>query len=201
MSNLTLQDTYKGVVSALDIPSYEWLDAKGFKLDAYCAGVATWLAYNDLTIRALDTDTCKEFRDEWAKCLGIELDGIEQRFTNLVFSYLGLGKEIALSIRKIHGEPAAITKPRIQSLDFTEGEEADGYRCESCESIFEEDDVDDSQRLYECGECGMFVSDSNRCESCNKFASRIGDMGCHDCNEGELIPLGIRFEGGEWVAA
>lgn len=72
-------------------------------------------------------------------------------------------------------------------------ENAAAFICEECEALFLPDDVDTTDPVYECGECGEVFRrseseyDSHRC-SCGKFASKLYDYGCPDCN-GELAPL------------
>lgn len=69
------------------------------------------------------------------------------------------------------------------------------YLCESCEKIFEEDDMCGG-KLYECGDCGMQICSecdgTRRCETCNKFAARADQQfHCPDCgvNGEELLGL------------
>ena len=62
------------------------------------------------------------------------------------------------------------------------------WQCEGCEEIFEDDA--DFQRLYECGECGGIFSyedvGSHRCEQCGKFAAKLTDRGCPECQQCEV---------------
>ena len=65
----------------------------------------------------------------------------------------------------------------------------DAYLCQSCHTITETpDDI-----LYECGSCGHRFKrsnaadgDSNRCPECNRFAAKVADHSCPDCDDGEL---------------
>lgn len=64
------------------------------------------------------------------------------------------------------------------------------YICVECEHESEEVNED---KLYECGECSTKFSASNgggrygnRCESCNKFAAKVADRCCEDCEAGEV---------------
>lgn len=63
------------------------------------------------------------------------------------------------------------------------------WQCEGCEEIFE--DNGDFQRLYECGECGSIFSyedvGSHRCEQCGKFAAKLTENGCPECQQSEVI--------------
>jgi DNA-directed RNA polymerase subunit RPC12/RpoP len=65
-------------------------------------------------------------------------------------------------------------------------ETAPKYVCQECQA---EHDKDELIRLYECGECGtVFPYDEitgNRCEDCNKFAAKLTDCGCPECEQGE----------------
>lgn len=60
------------------------------------------------------------------------------------------------------------------------------FKCADCDEISREDDFDDSLRLYECGDHGMFSADSSerRCPECNKFATKLSDRACPSCQEG-----------------
>jgi hypothetical protein len=64
-------------------------------------------------------------------------------------------------------------------------------RCSSCEETFDDDSA--VVPLYECRDCGDRYTPetsadgcSHRCPSCNKFGAKVSDMGCPECNEGEL---------------
>lgn len=62
------------------------------------------------------------------------------------------------------------------------------YKCESCDAMSEEV----GPALYECNECGTIfnrnnsANDNHQCPQCNKFASKIADESCAECNEGEV---------------
>lgn len=68
--------------------------------------------------------------------------------------------------------------------------EAAPFQCQECDEVFE--DESDFVRLYECNECGSIFSyensGSNRCEQCGKFASKLTDDGCPECEQGEVAP-------------
>ena len=64
------------------------------------------------------------------------------------------------------------------------------YRCDSCDEIWDETL---GEPLYECGECGTIFSRSNsadggshRCPQCNRFAGKLADDGCIECETGEV---------------
>jgi DNA-directed RNA polymerase subunit RPC12/RpoP len=75
--------------------------------------------------------------------------------------------------------------PSFDSLDIT-----DIYVCaDGCDPTADEPEGG----LYECGGCGTtFVRSgsadggSNRCPDCNKFAAKIADYGCDQCESGEV---------------
>ena len=62
------------------------------------------------------------------------------------------------------------------------------YKCESCEAISD----DAGPALYECGDCGSVFNRDNgngaghQCPNCNKFASKVADQSCANCEEGEV---------------
>lgn len=66
------------------------------------------------------------------------------------------------------------------------------YICQSCEEIIPEDRADEAGPLYECGDCGTqftranSANDNHQCPDCNKFASKLADRACPDCEEGAL---------------
>lgn len=70
----------------------------------------------------------------------------------------------------------------------------DAYLCEGCDTLFKAEDIDTSDSVYECGECGTVFkrsespNDSHQCE-CGKFASKLADFGCPDCNDEGMVPL------------
>lgn len=77
--------------------------------------------------------------------------------------------------------------------DQTE-ESNEGLECNECGANF--DDDTDAVTLYECLDCGIQFSEEtsangrNQCPECNKFAAKVSDCGCPECNEGELQPVG-----------
>lgn len=62
--------------------------------------------------------------------------------------------------------------------------------CESCTAVCMPEDA--GPAVYECGGCGAFNrdqsadGDSSRCPSCNKFAGKLHDRSCPECEIGEL---------------
>ncbi len=70
-------------------------------------------------------------------------------------------------------------------------ERVEAGECESCGlSMWEEA----GPALYECGSCGEVFNrdnsadgDSARCPQCNKFAAKIADESCPQCEEAELV--------------
>lgn len=66
------------------------------------------------------------------------------------------------------------------------------FICSECDEAFEDDA--DFVRLYECGECGNIFSYednySHRCEQCNKFAAKLTDNGCPECNQAAIVERG-----------
>lgn len=76
---------------------------------------------------------------------------------------------------------------------FAEGVLIDGYTCLNCEEVMDDSNVEEDNPLYECGSCGTVFSrfdsadgDSHRCPDCGKFGSKLGDIACPECGEGEL---------------
>ena len=66
-----------------------------------------------------------------------------------------------------------------------------GYRCASCERLTE--DTGETETLYECPDgCGTFTrsysytGDNHQCPSCRRFSTKVGDLGCPECQDGEL---------------
>ncbi len=64
------------------------------------------------------------------------------------------------------------------------------YRCLECEQVSVE--AADSA-LYECSRCGEVFTretsadgESNRCAQCNIFGGKLADLGCAECNAGEV---------------
>lgn len=70
------------------------------------------------------------------------------------------------------------------------------HRCVDCEAIIDPADWELGP-LYECS-CGTrFTRESSadgsghRCPDCNKFGARAADLGCPECNEGELLEMEV----------
>lgn len=70
-----------------------------------------------------------------------------------------------------------------------------GYKCLECEAVSEETA---EARLYECGECGNIFNanagggpSGNRCEECGKFASKLADDCCAECETGEIEAIDV----------
>jgi hypothetical protein len=63
------------------------------------------------------------------------------------------------------------------------------WQCQECQAVL--DVGEDPDKRYECGECGDDTLRENRCESCNKFASKVTDEACaqEEC-EGEMALVG-----------
>ncbi len=80
------------------------------------------------------------------------------------------------------------------------GEDSDLFQCDSCGATFQ--DEMEAVSLYECAECGTrFTRDTSannnhQCPDCNKFAGKVSDYGCPECNEGELSELQAEKEAG-----
>jgi hypothetical protein len=55
--------------------------------------------------------------------------------------------------------------------------------CPSCNDLILPEDVGD-ERVYECNNCGTTGTgdDGRRCEQCNKFAAKISDTSCPECD-------------------
>lgn len=188
-----------------------WRNAPGNpgKIDKpYCVGVASWLAYCGLPMSALDSEAGKELFDYWA-CVQIEddLSVVRRQYEDYINASRNVGEIIAAHIRTVGCDVNALVtcvmgKTRATNKDKqpAEGETCEGYCCEACCTLLPRDEVDESCRLYECADCGYFVSDSNRCESCNKFASRVGQVGCVECGQGALDAVTLRWVGDGWQA-
>jgi hypothetical protein len=58
------------------------------------------------------------------------------------------------------------------------------YACPECEERVDERDFDETMRLYECQADGSFVSDSKNCPMCHKFAVKVCNFVCPDCESG-----------------
>ncbi len=59
----------------------------------------------------------------------------------------------------------------------------DVFECPECQELIAPEDVRDD-RVYECGECGTKSTgdDGRRCGQCNKFAAKISDTSCPECD-------------------
>lgn len=71
-------------------------------------------------------------------------------------------------------------------------------KCPDCEHICLRDDVE-SDRIYECGDCGHTFPKSqgggkgNLCPECNKFGTvKFDGHLCPECNEGEMEEIEAR---------
>lgn len=74
--------------------------------------------------------------------------------------------------------------------------EPEAFICEDCGALVPVEDAEGVGPLYECGDCGTRYTrgtsadgESHRCPDCNKFGAKVADVGCPDCEEGELAPL------------
>jgi predicted RNA-binding Zn-ribbon protein involved in translation (DUF1610 family) len=68
--------------------------------------------------------------------------------------------------------------------------QVEGFQCTECGAVMEEEN---REPLYECSECGTVFNRNNsadgashRCPDCNKFAAKLSDSSCPECEEGEL---------------
>jgi hypothetical protein len=66
-----------------------------------------------------------------------------------------------------------------------------GFKCNSCDTLWA--DEPEYVTLYECSDCGVVFSkensltgDGHQCPSCHKFSAKLSDVGCPDCQEGEV---------------
>lgn len=55
--------------------------------------------------------------------------------------------------------------------------------CPECSALIPRDEVSD-ERVYECSTCGTTAAgdDGRRCDQCNKFAAKISDTSCPECD-------------------
>jgi DNA-directed RNA polymerase subunit RPC12/RpoP len=87
---------------------------------------------------------------------------------------------------------------RVRAAWIKANPDAIAWRCAECSAEFTDADADQGQGgVYECGSCGSTFSransadgDSNRCAECGHFGSKLADLACPECNEGELEPVG-----------
>jgi hypothetical protein len=96
------------------------------------------------------------------------------------------------------------TTPSVRSpsgdAEAETGEDPDRFQCDGCGETFQDDF--EALSLYECAECGTrFTRDTSannnhQCPDCNKFAGKVSDCGCPECNEGELFELEAEKEAG-----
>lgn len=64
----------------------------------------------------------------------------------------------------------------------------DVLQCTACQTVTAPEDA--GPPVYECGQCGSFVSDEgSRCPTCNKFARKDGDRSCPDCELPDLTEV------------
>jgi len=82
-----------------------------------------------------------------------------------------------------------------ESITDEEGEPY-AYECDECGERFLESVKDDASSLYECSNCGSkYTRDnsadgsSHRCPDCGKFGSKLSEMGCPECGNGELVTV------------
>ena len=81
---------------------------------------------------------------------------------------------------------AARTIPVLQGLRIPL------YQCQECETISKEQG---ESPLYECNNCGRkftrdnSANDNHQCPDCNKFASKLADSACPECEQGEQEEL------------
>lgn len=85
--------------------------------------------------------------------------------------------------------------PECDSTSADMEEEA-GFKCGSCDEVAVAEDYD-QYTLRECSndDCGQtFVAvDGNNCPQCNRpFTRRLADVGCTECEEGEMEGITVR---------
>lgn len=91
------------------------------------------------------------------------------------------------------GADAVAERARVEeAVGFTT---QDGYQCEGCDAVFIEPEP---TALYECGEDSTVFNANNsadgashRCPDCNKFAGKVDDQSCPECEEGPLEPATV----------
>jgi len=96
----------------------------------------------------------------------------------------------------------------MESIEMSE-ETITAYKCQSCEELVREEAVDPGNPLYECNNCGTVFSrnnslngESHQCPDCNKFASKIAEAACPECEEGDLDQIeAVEDEEGNLVEA
>jgi DNA-directed RNA polymerase subunit RPC12/RpoP len=80
---------------------------------------------------------------------------------------------------------------KVRAAWIAKNPEAIAWRCAACEAEFTDGDADAGQgTLLECGECGTRFTyqaeGSNRCPDCNRFAAKVADLACPECEAGGL---------------
>lgn len=74
--------------------------------------------------------------------------------------------------------------------EFDNAAKVEAWECDSCGALVEEPG---DEPLYECGDCGQRFNRENsytgwnhQCPTCHKFASKLDDVSCPECGEGEM---------------
>jgi rubredoxin len=99
---------------------------------------------------------------------------------------------------------------RIERGEYDPSEIVVAFQCPECEHIFDEGPEEDPR--YDCQNCGNEFSrseseyESHRCGQCGKFASKMADTTCPECQsgidsfehisavevDGELVEVGVK---------
>lgn len=120
---------------------------------------------------------------------------VEESYDASIFEHLSPGDEG-------YTEPEKPKPKRKKPRPKDPSKAKDGYVCQECGDVFPESEVYE-EPLYECDSDGPFTygeaDESNRCPVCNKFGSKIADIGCPNCQQGGLEPCKIYYDGTEWV--
>jgi len=97
----------------------------------------------------------------------------------------------------------AVTKPPEPAPEPEHEPSVPMVKCPDCAHIYEEGE---GITLYQCGTCDTTFSQngsadgaSHRCPDCNKFASKLSDKGCPECEEAEGEDIMAFEKDGEWV--
>ncbi|MDM7940114.1 MAG: hypothetical protein QUS07_07220 [Methanothrix sp.] len=74
-------------------------------------------------------------------------------------------------------------------------------KCPECDTLFDIQDVEATDPVYECSSCGevftrsnSYDGDSHKCPQCGKFGSKVEDTCCPDCEAPINVPR-ERIEG------